>query len=158
MPKQIVFVAGHSATGKKTFIDKVFSPEGADLRERFRLTGKMERLGAGFGSISMALHTKIDTVLIKWQFADHYWIEVLKKMMPSAQHRIILLWKPFDDHFTDLMERQTKQGKIEWTPKPGELEKEWYEKIIPLFGDIHLRGFRLELIHGRTHEPLSDWP
>ena len=48
MPKQIVFVAGHSATGKKTFIDKVFSPEGADLRERFRLTGKMERLGAGF--------------------------------------------------------------------------------------------------------------
>jgi hypothetical protein len=158
MPQQFVFVAGHSAAGKKTFIEKVFGNEGVDLRERFRLSGQMERFGPDFDPTNRAITSKADTVLIKWQFMDHYWIEVLKKRVPSAQHRVILLWKPFDDHLADLMARQAKQGRIEWKPGPGELEREWYEKLVPLFGDIHLRGIRCELVHGRTHEPLTDWP
>jgi hypothetical protein len=153
VPKQFVFVAGHSATGKKTFIEKVMSDAGSELRERFRLHGSLDSYGADFKQVAGAIESTADTVLIKWQFADHHWVEELKKRKPSCEHRVILLWKPKEVHHADLMKKQQV-----WKPTPAALERDWYDLIVPLFGDIHLKGIRCELVNGRTYEPLPDWP
>jgi hypothetical protein len=158
MPKQFVFVAGHSATGKETFIKKVVSEEGVALRKEFRLHGSLGTYGSNFAPIEDAIKSNADTILIKWQFAQHDWIESIKNLVPSARHRVILLWKPYADHLSGLMNRQKANGKIEWSPTADRLEKDWYEKLVPRFRDIHLRGIDCELVHGRTHERLIDWP
>ena len=106
--KEIVWVAGVSASGKATFIEKILSHSLPQIEERLGWQGKniavcqesldmvKESSYAGRDAILERVPELLDEndiVLIKWQFVDssdnrpiH-----LKQKLPEAKHRVIVL-------------------------------------------------------------------
>ena len=113
--KEVVWIFGNSAAGKETFIKYVTNNRDKQLYDRLGWENKkvtavpssIENIGQyendpvtlkrnNILTEAPQLLQKADAVLIKWQTVDSQAgrIEKLMKLLPDAQHRIILISTP----------------------------------------------------------------
>jgi hypothetical protein len=157
MPSQYISVCGHSGTGKKTLISALVANDPAGLRDRFGITGTIEPFGLNFNRDLEAMYsTKADTVIHQWQFVSHAHVNRLKQHAPDARHRIILLWRPYEQQRAVIVERGN------WLPFPTveHLAWGWRAEVVPLFCNARQSGFEIELVDTSDFEyrPLTAWP
>lgn len=99
--KEIVWIVGASAVGKRTFINKLLKDKA--LRKRFELGDSIDDIDCiskNFATIQNEVaKSTSDSILIKWQYKDREGVEILKTRYPDKRHRIFFLWCPYDLHF-----------------------------------------------------------
>lgn len=147
--KEVVWVYGVSAAGKETFIQKVVEEQPEDLLER--LGWLCKNIIASQASLKYIGHTDNDevvekrqeieeevprlaedndVVLVKGQFVDYVAKRQakLKKLLPSLQHKIIVL-EVHPDHMPERLRQ-----KAWWTDKEDPMD--WTRGEKPLVDDL----------------------
>lgn len=162
MPKQFVSICGMSACGKKYLIERLIGSN-PQWKQRFGLDGTLGVYGKHDASrVALKppegmLSAPEDCVLFFWQYATHEWIAKLKAEFPMARHRVILLWRPWEEHrkaFLDpnrLPKERYTADALKWV---------WKNEIIPRFKEIESQtGVELELlaVSQDSYNPIP-WP
>lgn len=105
-----IWVMGYSATGKKTFIQRL--ERDAQLRERLWIPDGFVTCGPGFHGqkrletwATELAEIKAPAVVIKWQAAGDLELEKLRRLRPDAEHHIFFLERPSEHIHRDLKRR-----------------------------------------------------
>jgi hypothetical protein len=164
MPQIYLSICGESAVGKITLIEKLLSKKG-NLRKRFGIDdGTVDAYGVCFSEgerkrdpdWKAKMHqSQKDIVLFEWQYKDRDVINEFVKSYPNAEHRIVLIWRSWRDHWRDL------QLKHPYLVKNGfnldKLKRQWRKLWKPMFQAIQLQ---VELVNGSTpeYDKMDEWP
>jgi ribose 1,5-bisphosphokinase PhnN len=122
--KEVVWVIGTSATGKKTLIKNIqnekvllqklgwngksITASSSSLRYTGRFKDRPVAKREGIAREVAGALTTADVVLIKWQYADYRASrpEKFRKLFPEARHRVLLLKAPTDTLVERLKRRE----------------------------------------------------
>jgi hypothetical protein len=152
--REYVSICGFSSVGKKTLIRKLVNGQ---LRDRFVMPGSVQAYGWAFEPLEDIYDATADHVLYQWQIATDNLIDELHDRFPASGHRVILVWRPWDQHLADWI--ATYGDEMVGQPSIGVLTDWWRDVIIPRFrNDLAGRGWPVEIVNGASpgYERL-DW-
>ena len=164
MKRLYLSICGDSAVGKSTLIKKLLENE-SGLRERFGIDhGTVEAFGYCFlGEVQERNrtwardihHSVADCVLHQWQSKHHHVVAELREQNPTCEHRIVLLWRPWEQHWRDYAVKH-QQNVRKHGHSIATLVKNWRAKIRQKFGEsseIQKKyGIPVELVNGSTSD------
>ncbi|HEU5408910.1 MAG TPA: hypothetical protein VFU48_14170, partial [Nitrospira sp.] len=108
--RQLLFIAGPTAIGKKTLADHLARDAGHCVREMLGIDGPVEKLGYPKGPDELYFGADVDTGLVMWQGAADSLIEQVGEQFPSVSRRIVSIWRPFDSHWRDYRDKTILYG------------------------------------------------
>lgn len=168
MPHSYLSICGDSAVGKITLIKKLLADE-ENLRERFGIgEGTVDAFGVCYSQgeckrdpewTKMMHQSEKDVLLFEWQWRDHSIIGELFNSYPNDEHRIILIWRPWKEHWRDFQRKHPQL--VENGYSLNTLKEHWRGKWKPIFQKIEEDGEKpVELVNGATHEydRMEEWP
>lgn len=142
--KEIIWIAGASAVGKKTFIDRLLQER--SLRERFELWGSVDDVDCKAGDFTETqkriANSTADHILLKWQFKDKDGVDILEKQYPKTRQRIFILWCSRDQHFRryankhidtikkNLGREPTHSEQQDWFDYDRKVNNEWLQDFL----------------------------
>jgi hypothetical protein len=158
-----------------TFMDRLL--DDSELRERFSILGpKIEAFGPppkqgfrakhSFRPLGDVSKTDADTVLWKWQFANHDYVCRLRRLYPRAEHRAILLWRPWEDHARDWLRAYPNHDKGSLPANVAELKRQWRKLLGVWYRDIpdsvlprddERQPLEFEWVDASAYNPLDAW-
>jgi hypothetical protein len=169
MPRTYLSICGDSAVGKSTLIRKLLA-DSDGLRRRFHIeTGTVEAYGPCFYGDGPAWNerwreqivvTTADVVLYQWQHKNHELIGQLYSRFPDCEHRVVLIWRPWEEHWNDY--RQKHRATAERAKHSVQtLKCHWRTEIRPRFEELQNETrIRIELVNGSSprYDRLDHWP
>ena len=113
--REYIHICGASCVGKKTLRRK-FEDNEPGIRERFGILGSFSFHGPCYNSVSMTLNELVENILSAqenhvfhlWQHYSHGIIQEIMDAKLDCEHRIFLLWRPWNKHLRSLRERQRR--------------------------------------------------
>ena len=120
---EYVWITGPSAIGKYTLANRLADANNAELRERLGIANPVQLIGYAQSFEQLAAFDNFKTGLIIWQVKQDHLIDELAERKPAAEQRIILVWRPFDQHLAGYKEKRLRcypSGFSESTP-----EEDW---------------------------------
>jgi len=145
--QDFIWICGASCVGKKTLIEKLSRNEG-ELRLRFAIIGSFFACGPGLDRAEASIQAseladmKDDHIAIKWQWIHKGIPQQLRLLRPDARHRVILVYRPFAEHFAAVQQRNPEWG---WDAERVTRERESAREFCRvLSGD----GFPVEAVDG----------
>ena len=171
-PALVLSVCGESAVGKGTLIDRIVADD-RGIRVQLCIPGDVgifadrdKTRGVGNRYIPLsAMFTPPypDTIVYRWQWVEKKFrpeggqltgyevIQCLRSFFPEANHRVILLWRNWDDH--ERQRRKVQEGLPPSQRSKYPVHSTWNRKILPLFGPegtIEQSGLHVELFEARA--------
>ena len=145
------WVMGYSATGKKTFLQRLDGE--AQLRERFGVPEGFVVRGPGFHGqerqvtwATELVDINAPAVMIKWQSVCGKEPEKLLDLRPDAEHHLFFLKRPPQQIHRDLVKRDGKSdSSIEQIGA-------WIEATIKECRDRSKQGFKLTVIDSTQYQ------
>ncbi len=136
---------GPSGVGKKTFLQRLDS--NGEFRASFGLSDDLVTYGPGFQgqheaftSADVLAQATSNSVAIKWQAASDKELEALQRLRPHAEHHMVLLQLPAEEHHRDLLARNPESKETE------ERIAAFAANTLSACIDRTSRGFRLTVI------------
>lgn len=164
--KQVFFVLGQSAMGKASFIRKMLDPANAQLKQRFGIASEDSVEGYGWNlpirDNRLMWRSNADVIFHKWQYKTHDLIAKFVKDHPHFDHRVIVIWRPFDKALDGWHSRQMQlNGKITHPQKLETWINDW-PNFVKHVDDLRSLGLEVLVVSGETYEhfniPLNQLP
>ena len=157
---EYIWIVGHSAVGKESFIRKLVESGNAELRSGFGIRGVAEAYGHGpsfvnFDSVQDLIGLEAAQVLIKWQWGHEDYIVQLRDAQSDCLHRVLVLWRPPADVLRARLERKPddKGALLEMVQGECDSVAEYFRKIAEA-------GIRVEWVNasGWQYQKMNSWP
>lgn len=144
---EYIWVHGPSGIGKRWLIRLIRKDR--DIRERFEIKPSFGVCGKDIDreedieTVDEILAVSGNPLLIKWQPIYDSLVLALKEARPEAVHRVWLVWRPFDRHYSDFKNRRRACGQTE--PTEEDVQRERKQRV----GDVRTlrdQGFAVQLV------------
>lgn len=161
-PITYLSVCGLSSVGKKTLIRRLLQ-DAPGLRERFGIEKQtLAAFGYAFLPIDEIHTTRAECALHQWQIATDSLVEELRTKQPQAEHRVVVLWRPWEQNHADWVRAYAATDPAVASSTPASIERAWTDLILPRFheGIPRQLGLRVELVDASTpdYRELEHWP
>ena len=171
-PDQVISICGLSCVGKGTLIDKIYLDQ-EGVRDRFGIPAQPDFFASrstsrsgktGYRKLSekgqvtkeMFRSPRSNLIVFRWQIKQDAVIDQLLGWFPGSRHRIVVLWRPWEDQVKDLSRVFDKRTSVD------SQKRLWASCIDPRFGptsDFHRHGVEITLVDASDPAyPETTWP